>query len=84
LCQISQAVSAETRLSREQHWNFRFCEEEGFAAGRRIQCQVLALSGCQGFAGRGYDPLAVWQQCARTSAASRCPPAVSSLGKRRT
>jgi haloacetate dehalogenase len=38
--------------------------EESFAAGHKIQCQVLALRGAQGFVGRGYDPLAVWQQYA--------------------
>jgi haloacetate dehalogenase len=39
-------------------------DEESFAAGQRIGCQVLALWGTQGFVGRGYEPLRVWQQYA--------------------
>ena len=39
-------------------------DEESFTAGQKIQCQVLALWGAQGFVGRGYDPLAVWRQYA--------------------
>jgi haloacetate dehalogenase len=39
-------------------------DEESFAAGRRIECPVLALWGTQAFVGRGYEPLSVWQQYA--------------------
>jgi haloacetate dehalogenase len=39
-------------------------DEESFAAGQKIECQVLALWGTQGFVGRGYEPLRVWQQYA--------------------
>jgi haloacetate dehalogenase len=39
-------------------------DEETFAAGERIECPVLALWGTQGFVGRGYEPLSVWQQYA--------------------
>lgn len=39
-------------------------DDETFAAGRRIQCPVLALWGTQAFVGRGYDPLDVWRQYA--------------------
>jgi len=39
-------------------------DEETFAAGQKIGCPVLALWGTQGFVGRGYQPLAVWQQYA--------------------
>ena len=39
-------------------------DDEAFAAGQRIDCPVLALWGTQGFVGRGYEPLGVWQQYA--------------------
>jgi haloacetate dehalogenase len=39
-------------------------DDETFAAGQRIDCPLLALWGAQGFVGRGYQPLAVWQQYA--------------------
>jgi haloacetate dehalogenase len=39
-------------------------DDETFAAGQRIDCPVLALWGTQGFVGRGYEPLSVWQQYA--------------------
>jgi haloacetate dehalogenase len=39
-------------------------DEESFAAGQKIGCQVLALWGTQGFVGRGYEPLRVWRQYA--------------------
>jgi len=31
------------------------------AAGHKIECPVLALWGTQGFVGRGYERLSVWQ-----------------------
>jgi haloacetate dehalogenase len=37
-------------------------DDESFAAGQRIGCPVLVLWGTQGFVGRAYQPLAVWQQ----------------------
>jgi len=39
-------------------------DEQTFAAGQKIDCPVLALWGTQGFVGRGYEPLSVWQQYA--------------------
>jgi haloacetate dehalogenase len=39
-------------------------DEESFAAGRKIECPVLALWGTEAFVGRAYDPLAVWRQYA--------------------
>jgi haloacetate dehalogenase len=39
-------------------------DEESFAAGQKIDCPVLALWGTQGFVGREYEPLRVWQQYA--------------------
>ena len=39
-------------------------DDETFAAGQKIACPVLALWGAQGFVGRGYEPLSVWQQYA--------------------
>jgi haloacetate dehalogenase len=39
-------------------------DDETFAAGRRIECPMLALWGTQGFVGREYEPLVVWQQYA--------------------
>jgi haloacetate dehalogenase len=39
-------------------------DDESFAAGQRIGCPVLVLWGTQGFVGRGYQPLAVWQEYA--------------------
>ena len=39
-------------------------DDETFAAGRKLQCPVLVLWGSQGFVGRGYHPLSVWQEYA--------------------
>jgi haloacetate dehalogenase len=39
-------------------------DDETFAAGQRIDCPLLVLWGTQGFVGRGYEPLRVWQQYA--------------------
>jgi len=39
-------------------------DDETFAAGQRIDCPLLVLWGAQGFVGRGYEPLSVWQQYA--------------------
>jgi haloacetate dehalogenase len=39
-------------------------DDETFAAGRKLECPVLALWGSQGFVGRGYHPLSVWQEYA--------------------
>ncbi len=39
-------------------------DEESFAAGHRVECPLLVLWGTQGFVGRGYKPLGVWQQYA--------------------
>lgn len=39
-------------------------DEETFTAGQRIECPVLAMWGAQGFVGRGYQPLRVWQEYA--------------------
>jgi pimeloyl-ACP methyl ester carboxylesterase len=39
-------------------------DDETFAAGRRLECPVLVLWGTQGFVGRGYQPLSVWQEYA--------------------
>jgi haloacetate dehalogenase len=39
-------------------------DEETYAAGQRIECPVLVLWGTQGFVGRGYAPLSVWQDYA--------------------
>jgi haloacetate dehalogenase len=39
-------------------------DDETFAAGQKVDCPVLALWGTQGFVGRGYEPLGVWQQYA--------------------
>jgi len=37
---------------------------KNFAAGQKVECPVLVLWGTQGFVGRGYEPLRVWQQYA--------------------
>jgi haloacetate dehalogenase len=39
-------------------------DEESFAAGQKIGCPVLVLWGTQGFVGRAYEPLSVWQEYA--------------------
>ena len=39
-------------------------DDESFAAGQKVDCPVLVLWGTQGFVGRGYEPLRVWQQYA--------------------
>jgi Predicted hydrolases or acyltransferases (alpha/beta hydrolase superfamily) len=39
-------------------------DDETFAAGRKLECPVLVLWGSQGFVGRGYHPLSVWQEYA--------------------
>ena len=39
-------------------------DDETFAAGQKIDCPLLVLWGAQGFVGRGYAPLRVWQQYA--------------------
>jgi haloacetate dehalogenase len=38
-------------------------DDESFAAGK-ISCPVLVLWGSQGFVGRAYEPLSVWQEYA--------------------
>ena len=38
--------------------------EGTFDSGQRIECPVLVLWGTQGFVGRGYQPLHVWQDYA--------------------
>ena len=37
-------------------------DDETFAAGHKLECPVLVLWGTQGFVGRGYEPLSVWQE----------------------
>jgi haloacetate dehalogenase len=39
-------------------------DDETFAAGQKIDCPVLAIWGADGFVGRAYAPLPVWQQYA--------------------
>jgi haloacetate dehalogenase len=39
-------------------------DDESFAAGQKIGCPVLVLWGTQGFVGRAYEPLSVWQEYA--------------------
>jgi haloacetate dehalogenase len=39
-------------------------DDETFAAGHKLECPVLVLWGSQGFVGRGYHPLSVWQEYA--------------------
>jgi haloacetate dehalogenase len=39
-------------------------DDETFAAGRKLECPVLVLWGTQGFVGRGYQSLSVWQEYA--------------------
>jgi haloacetate dehalogenase len=39
-------------------------DDESFAAGQKIGCPVLVLWGSQGFVGRAYEPLSVWQEYA--------------------
>lgn len=40
-------------------------ERADIAAGRKIECDVLALWGADGAVGKCFDPLAEWQQIAR-------------------
>jgi haloacetate dehalogenase len=39
-------------------------DDETFATGHKLECPVLVLWGSQGFVGRGYHPLSVWQEYA--------------------
>jgi haloacetate dehalogenase len=39
-------------------------DDESFAAGQKIGRPALALWGSQGFVGRAYEPLGVWQEYA--------------------
>jgi haloacetate dehalogenase len=39
-------------------------DDETFAAGQKLECPVLVLWGAQGFVGREYEPLSVWQEYA--------------------
>jgi haloacetate dehalogenase len=39
-------------------------DDETFAAGQKVECPLLVLWGTQGFVGRGYEPLSVWQDYA--------------------
>jgi haloacetate dehalogenase len=39
-------------------------DEESAAAGQKLECPVLVLWGTEGFVGREYEPLRVWQQYA--------------------
>jgi len=39
-------------------------DDETFAAGQKVECPVQVLWGTQGFVGRGYEPLSVWQEYA--------------------
>ena len=39
-------------------------DDETFAAGQKVECPLLVLWGTQGFVGRGYEPLTVWQEYA--------------------
>ncbi len=39
-------------------------DDQTFAAGHKLECPVLVLWGSQGFVGRGYHPLSVWQEYA--------------------
>jgi haloacetate dehalogenase len=39
-------------------------DDQSFAAGQKIGCPVLVLWGSQGFVGRAYEPLSVWQEYA--------------------
>jgi haloacetate dehalogenase len=48
-------------------------DDESFAAGQRIGCPVLVLWGTQGFVGRGYQPLAVWQEYAADARGTALP-----------
>jgi haloacetate dehalogenase len=48
-------------------------DDETFAAGQKIGCPVLVLWGAQGFVGRGYQPLRVWQQYATDTRGQELP-----------
>jgi haloacetate dehalogenase len=39
-------------------------DDESFTAGQKISCPVLVLWGSQGFVGRAYEPLSIWQEYA--------------------
>jgi haloacetate dehalogenase len=39
-------------------------DDESFTAGQKIDCPVLVLWGSQGFVGRAYEPLSIWQDYA--------------------
>jgi haloacetate dehalogenase len=39
-------------------------DDQTFSAGQKIRCPVLVLWGAQGFVGREYEPLTVWQEYA--------------------
>ena len=47
--------------------------DQTFAAGQKIDCPLLALWGAQGFVGRGYEPLHVWQQYATDTRGHELP-----------
>jgi haloacetate dehalogenase len=48
-------------------------DDENFAAGGRIDCPALVLWGSQGFVGRAYEPLRVWQEYAADVRGSALP-----------
>jgi len=48
-------------------------DDQSFAAGQKIDCPVLTLWGTQGFVGRGYEPLRVWQQYATDARGQELP-----------
>ena len=48
-------------------------DDQAFAAGQKIECPLLALWGAQGFVGRGYEPLDVWQQYATDTRGHELP-----------
>ena len=48
-------------------------DDQTFAAGQKIDCPLLALWGAQGFVGRGYEPLHVWQQYATDTRGHELP-----------
>ena len=62
-------------------------DDESFSAGQKVDCPVLVLWGTQGFVGREYKPLSVWQRVRhrrpRRGAAHRSLPARRSAGPSR-
>lgn len=48
-------------------------DDQAFDAGQKIECPLLALWGAQGFVGRGYEPLDVWQQYATDTRGHELP-----------